>query len=91
MNEWINCDERMPEEGIYVWGAVYGTDVIVQMDGETEEEMMKRCLYGHPRVKLCCWEGEEEGWYSDGYPMIIHPRYWMSVDFPEPPAIGQGG
>ena len=87
MSNWINCDERMPEEGKLVFGAVYGTDVIIPEEGETVVDAVRRSMYCNPRTKVCQWWGESEGWLCDGYPMIVQPRFWMPMEIPEPPEI----
>ncbi|MBR2211937.1 MAG: hypothetical protein IJ896_10890 [Fibrobacter sp.] len=86
--KWIDCDKQLPPEGVEVFGAVYGTDVIVPQEGETVIEALKRCADCDPRVKLCSWEGEENGWWSYDYQMVVLPRYWMAIDWPTPPKIG---
>ena len=83
---WISVDERLPERGIMVLTAVYGTDVIVPMDGETPEEATERCLHRPARASIGfvdedgCWCGAE------GWPEVIQPKYWMPM--PEPPKEG---
>lgn len=80
---WISVDERLPERGIMVLTAVYGTDLIVPMDGETPEDAMERCLHRPARASIGfvdedgCWCG------ADGWPDVIQPKFWMPL--PEPP------
>lgn len=87
MSEWINVDDRMPEEGTYVFGAVYGTDVVIRHEGESMRDAIIRSTVSHPRVKICQWCGNEEGWYSDFGMMVVTPRFWMTIDKPLPPII----
>ena len=43
MSEWIRCDERKPEEGVYVFGAIYGTDIVIQQPPAiTEKDVFDR-------------------------------------------------
>ena len=84
--KWISVDERLPERGIMVLTAVYGTDLIVPMDGETPEDAMERCLHRPARASIGfvdedgCWCG------ADGWPEVIQPKFWMPL--PEPPKEG---
>ena len=85
-NGWISVDERLPERGIMVLTAIFGTDVIMPMDGETPEDAMERCLHRPARASIGfvdedgCWCG------ADGWPEVIQPKYWMEM--PETPKEG---
>lgn len=84
---WIPVEERLPEQDIFVIGAVYHTDLIIAEDGESTEEACARCqaeAAKHPRVEFCFYG--EDGWYScDGFPMVCAPSCWMEL--PEPPEM----
>ena len=80
---WISVNEKMPDEGIMVLTAIYGTDVIMPMDGETMEEAVECCLHRPARVSIGFID---QGGYwcgADGWPEVIQPKYWMEM--PEPP------
>ena len=85
MKEWISCAERMPEKGVEVWGAVYGSDVIVARDTETIYQAMKRSLKENQRAVICTWMGENDGWYHDGFYMTVRPTMWMPIERPDVP------
>lgn len=79
--EWVNCDERLPEEGEMVICLIFGHDVIVQKPGESLEDAIRRTM--NVSYTRGGWVGSD-GWYDmDGYPMVISPSYWM--EFPDPP------
>lgn len=83
--EWISVDERLPEDGVLVLAAVYGTDIIKQKKGETLEDAIRRSMSGPGTVTVSFLSKEDGGW-CDGYfggPEIITPSYWAY--FPEPP------
>ena len=82
MSEWIKCDELLPEKGVPVIVACYGSDIVCPLEGETVKQTFDRLRREHVRVKPGILDGD--GWYEfEGYPMIIQPLYWMP--FPEPP------
>ena len=85
--EWVNCKEKMPAVGQLCFGAVYGHDVIVPMEGESVTDAIKRSMDCAPRTVVCEWYGESEGWWSDGGLMIIQPRYWQPINKPKPPNV----
>ena len=87
MSNWIRCDERKPEENVYVFGAIYGTDIVIQQPNETRVEAIMRSAICNPRVRICQWCGEEEGWWTDHGLMVVQPLFWMEIRKPEPPAI----
>ena len=80
--KWISVEDRLPEKDDVVLTCAYGSDVIVQKDGETLAEAITR-VAKIPHV----YAGfiDDEGFWNgiDGYPMIIQPSYWMPL--PEPP------
>ena len=80
---WISVDERLPERGIMVLTAIYGTDVIMPMDGETMEEAVERCLHRPARVSIGFVDQDGYWCGADGWPEVIQPKYWMEM--PEPP------
>lgn len=81
---WIPVTERLPERGRLVLTAIYGTDMIVQEDGESLEDAVRRARSGPGRVEMGYLD--EDGYWTDtafGAPMVVMPRYWMPL--PEPP------
>lgn len=76
---WISVKDRLPDIGVEVLAAVYGTDVIQVLEGETIGDAVARSLKnrkGH--VELGFRDGD--GLWTEctfGGPMIIAPRYWM--------------
>lgn len=88
MGEWIRCEDRLPDVGVEVWGAIYGHDVIVARDNETVLAAMARSLREYKRVDICTWGGPEMGWISrDGFYMMVQPRLWMPIDRPKAPDL----
>ena len=85
--KWISVKDRLPEEGELVLTCSYGTDVIIQKDGETLEEAIARVVK-IPNVSAGAIDGEGFWDGIDGYPMIIQPSFWMP--FPEPPKTEEG-
>lgn len=84
MLDWIDCDIRLPAVYEEVLTVIVGTDYIIQEDGETLEDAMKRARNKPVRVKTSILD--EDGFWCDGatgFPEIIRPSYWMP--FPEPP------
>ena len=78
---WISVKDQLPEKYERVIVLVYGHDVIYRLDGETQEDAIKR-VSNMKRTGLAyiC----EEGWIdADGYPMIVKPSFWMRL--PEAP------
>lgn len=81
---WIPVTERLPERGRLVLTAIYGTDLIVQEDGESLEDAVRRARSGPGRVEMGYLD--EDGYWTEtsfGAPMMVMPRYWMPL--PEPP------
>lgn len=79
--KWISCDEREPEKYELVIVLIYGHDVIIQQDGETLEDAIRRTMN---KCHTSCGYLGGEGWCDpEGYPMIIKPSYWMKI--PDPP------
>ena len=80
---WINCEDKMPEEGKMVLVTIWGSDLIVQKEGETLVEALNRIWEEVRYVSTGRYYGEKEGWVgADGYPMIVFPVAWMPM--PEP-------
>ena len=80
--EWVSCDECQPEFHETVFCLIFGHDVIVQKEGETLEDAIRRTMnVSYTRVGFM----GSDGWYdTDGYPMMIRPSYWMKIpDAPE--------
>lgn len=82
---WISTDDRMPMVGKPVFGAVYGSDIVILNEGETVIDALRRTKDDNPHTVTCVWYGQAEGWWSDGGLMIVEPRYWMPIDIPVPP------
>ena len=83
VGEWVRTDCRLPDRGVTVLTAIIGTDVIVQKDGETMDDAVRRSQAGPARVSIG-WIGDDGLWYgSDGWPEIVQPSYWMEL--PEAP------
>lgn len=81
---WIPAAERLPECGTEVLAAIYGTDLIVQEDGESLEDAVRRARSGPGRVEMGYLD--QDGIWTEilfGAPMMVLPRYWMPL--PEPP------
>lgn len=87
MDGWIKCDEQKPPEGTYVFGAVYGWDVIIPEEGETIQDAVIRNMMEHKSVKICQWLGEDEGWWDNYGMMVVQPLYWMPINRPLPPIL----
>lgn len=81
---WIPVTEGLPERGTEVLAAIYGTDLIVQEDGESLEDAVRRARSGPGRVEMGYLD--KDGIWTEilfGAPMMVLPRYWMPL--PEPP------
>lgn len=79
--EWIPCKDRNPEQYQLVIVLIFGHDMIIQQEGETLEDAIRRTMN---ISRTSCGYLGEEGWCgSDGYPMIVQPSYWMKI--PKPP------
>ena len=87
MSRWIDCKKRMPEVGRLCFGAVYGHDVIIPLDGEDVIDAVRRTMDEDPRTVVCAWYGEADGWWEDGGMMIVTPRYWKPIRVPQPPKV----
>ena len=83
--KWIPCSEKLPEDGVEVWVAINGFDVIQCEDGETLEQALERV--GKIRwVTRGYWCEEEHGWNNPyfGSPLVVQPIAWMPIDAPDP-------
>lgn len=79
---WTSVDERLPAQDQLVIAAVFGHDCIVLQSGETVEQAIER-VQRECRYTTVAYIAED-GWTKyNGYPMIVHPSYWMPL--PEPP------
>ncbi len=78
---WISVQDRLPELGELVLVAIYGTDLIKPMDGETIADAVQRLLKSPGRVDVGF--RDRDGWNDFCGPMIVTPTYWMPL--PEPP------
>ena len=77
MTDWIKCSDRLPEMNVTVIVCYYGSDLIVQQDGETLPDAMRR-ITKRATVTLG-WLGED-GWYgADGFPLMVTPTYWHEL------------
>ena len=80
---WINCEDRLPEKGEVVITAIFGTDLIIQEEGETLEEAVKRSNEEpHTTISFL----DDDGLWCDAFcggPEIVTPSYWTT--FPNPP------
>ena len=84
---WHRVEEELPPEGVTVWCAIYTTDLIRSMPGESVSEAMMRCqkeAAKHPRCEMGTYY-KGEGWSEClfGAPMVCTPKYWCYL--PEPP------
>lgn len=67
--EWIPCKEREPERHTLVIVLIFGHDVIVQQEGETIQDAIRRT---RNTCRTACGFLGDDGWAdADGYPMII--------------------
>ena len=81
--EWINCDERLPENDVLVITLIFGHDVIVVEKGETLQKAFER-INSQSRTSVGFYSEEDGGWCTvEGYPEICTPRCWMP--FPKAP------
>lgn len=79
--EWIPARERLPEQNKLVIVAIYGHSMIIQREGESLGDAIRRVMNtAHVGAGFV----GADGWYdADGYPLPIRPAYWM--EFPVPP------
>lgn len=88
MPEWIKCDEKLPERGRMVLVAVYGSDLIKCLPGETWEQAAARIRRTVRRVEAA-WIDEEGNWCDDnGWLLAIQPIWWMPM--PDAPEYEEG-
>lgn len=78
--QWIPCEERLPEPYAHVILTIRGTDMIKVEEGETLEQALERSMQHY-------WVTDgylaDDGWNDgDGFPLIVKPIAWM--EFPEP-------
>lgn len=77
MEERIKCSDRLPEMNKTVIVCYYGSDLIIQQNGETLPDAMRR-ITKRATVTLG-WIGED-GWYgADGFPLMVTPIYWWEL------------
>ena len=90
VNDWILCDERLPDKHVPVEVVTYGSDVVIQQQGESVVEAIKR-LHNEVNDVTIGMLGSD-GWYgSDGFPMVIRPTYWRPIpEAPDPPDMKGG-
>ena len=76
-DKWIPCSEKLPEQDELVLVAVYGSDMIILLDGESVADAFERTRkQGYVTVGFI----GSDGWYgADWYPMMIAPTYWMHM------------
>lgn len=81
---WIKCSDKLPENGEPVIVAVYGSDILMVNDNSIES--LKKAIEKSRktvRYTTLAYYINGDGWYSDGFPMMVMPEYWMLL--PEPP------
>lgn len=81
--EWISVKDKLPEQYETVLVAVFGHDVIVQQEGETLVDAIRRTRRTVRYVTTGSVDEDGDWNGPDGFPMIVRPAYWMSL--PEPP------
>ena len=89
VNDWILCDERLPNKHEQVEVVTYGSDILIPDEGESIEECQKR-LYREMKTVTIAVLGSD-GWYgADGFPMVIRPTWWRPIpEAPDPPVSEQ--
>ena len=95
MNEWIKCKDRMPETGVIVLVACYGSDMVIPMDGETVWQTIDRQNRNIKRVTIGFIDKDGYWDEGDGLPLMIAPTYWQPLpeapDYePEPDDVDTG-
>lgn len=86
--QWISVMDRLPEKGKTVLAAVFGHDLIIQHEGESLYEAIRRVNKTVRYVTIGSMD--DDGWNgADGYPMMVQPSYWMRM--PELPKEGEVG
>ena len=81
---WIKCSDKLPENGEPVIVAVYGSDILMVNDNSIES--LKKAIEKSRKIvryTTLAYYINGDGWYSDGFPMMVTPEYWMLL--PEPP------
>jgi hypothetical protein len=85
VNRWISCEDPLPEPYETVIVAVYGSDMIMPLDGETVHDAIERT---RKQGYVTTGSLDDEGFWNgcEGFPMMIAPSFWMPFpDLPEPP------
>lgn len=84
--KWIPCDDRLPEDDRMVLVSICGSDIIMINEGESLEDALERNWKTHRRVSTGYYvrDEDDEGWYNDGFPMIVRPVAWMPIPVYEP-------
>lgn len=83
---WIKCSDKLPENGEPVIVAVYGSDILTVNDNSIES--LKKAIEESRKIvryTTLAYYINGDGWYSDGFPMMVTPEYWMLL--PEPPEV----
>lgn len=85
-DDWIKCSDKLPENGEPVIVVVYGSDILMVNDNSIES--LKKAIEESReivRYTTLAYYINGDGWYSDGFPMMVTPEYWMLL--PEPPEV----
>lgn len=95
MADWIRCKDKLPPIGEMVWVTIWGSDIVLQHDGETIIDAIDRQQKELRRVSLGFYaeDGDQKStwmdWFdADGLPMIVKPVAWMPMDKPAEPWQG---
>ena len=80
---WIRCSDRLPEIGKLVLTTIWGSDLVIQQEGESINEALQRIQKECRYVSMGAYYGEEDLWVGrDGYPSVVFPVAW--AELPEP-------